>query len=54
MKPHPPPKVPGKTEAERMDNAVRKMFAFPKVELERFKRATRPKKRVKKARRRQA
>lgn len=26
MKPLPAPEVPGKTEAERMDNAVRKMF----------------------------
>jgi len=52
MKPHPPPKVPGATEAERMDNAVREMFAFPKAELERFKQANRPKKRAKKARRR--
>lgn len=30
MKPLPPPQVPGETDAERMDNAVRKMFAVPK------------------------
>jgi hypothetical protein len=27
MKPLPAPEVPGNTEAERMDNAVRKMFS---------------------------
>ena len=26
----PPPSVPGNTEAERMDNAVRMMFSVPK------------------------
>lgn len=30
MKPLPPPEVPGHTEAERFDNAVRKMFSVPK------------------------
>jgi hypothetical protein len=30
MKPHPAPQVPGNTEAERMDNAVRKLFTVPK------------------------
>jgi hypothetical protein len=30
MKPSPPPHVPGNTEAERMDNAVRKMFTVTK------------------------
>jgi hypothetical protein len=30
MKPLPPPEVPGDTEAERMDNAVRKMFTVSK------------------------
>jgi hypothetical protein len=30
MKPLPPPPVPGNTEAERMDNAVRKMFSVSK------------------------
>lgn len=30
MKPSPPPHVPGNTEAERMDAAVRKMFSVPK------------------------
>ena len=33
MKPLPAPYVPGKTEAERMDNAVRKMFSVPKGAL---------------------
>jgi hypothetical protein len=30
MKPSPAPHVPGNTEAERMDNAVRKMFTVTK------------------------
>jgi len=30
MKPQPAPSVPGDTEAERFDNAVRKMFSVPK------------------------
>ncbi len=30
MKPAPAPEVPGNTEAERMDNAVRKMFTVSK------------------------
>jgi len=30
MKPLPAPHVPGNTEAERMSNAVRKMFSVPK------------------------
>lgn len=30
MKPLPAPHVPGDTEAERMDNAVRKMFTVSK------------------------
>jgi len=30
MKPQPPPQVPGSTEAERMDNAVRKLFTVSK------------------------
>jgi hypothetical protein len=30
MKPHPPPDVPGNTEAEKFDNAVRKMFSVTK------------------------
>jgi hypothetical protein len=33
MKPSPAPNVPGDTEAERMDNAVRKMFTVSKDEL---------------------
>ena len=35
MKPLPPPAVPGNTDAERFDNAVRTMFSVPKVEIER-------------------
>ena len=30
MKPAPAPHVPGNTEGERFENAVRKMFAVPK------------------------
>lgn len=30
MKPDPPPKVPGKTPWERLDNAVRTVLAVPK------------------------
>ena len=30
MKPSPPPNVPGNTEAERMDNAVCKIFTVSK------------------------
>jgi hypothetical protein len=30
MKPLPAPVIPGNTEAERMDNAVRKMFSVSK------------------------
>ena len=33
MKPLPSPYVPGKTEAERFDNAVRKIFSVSKEEL---------------------
>ena len=33
MKPQPPPYVPGDTEAERMDNAVRKMFGVSKEDV---------------------
>jgi len=33
MKPLPPPSVPGNTEAERFDNAVRKMFSVSKKDL---------------------
>ena len=52
MKPLPPPPVPGETEAERMDNAVRKLFTVSKEdyqkEEERLKRARERKKRAKK------
>jgi hypothetical protein len=48
VKPLPPPYVPGKTEAEPMDNAVRKMFSASKEEI--LKReASGRKKRTKKA-----
>ena len=33
MKPLPAPNVPGNTEAERFDNAVRKIFSVSKEEL---------------------
>jgi hypothetical protein len=33
MKPRPPPNVPGNTEAERMSNAVPKMFSVSNGEL---------------------
>jgi len=33
MKTQPAPKVPGNTEAERFDNAVRKMFSVSKEEM---------------------
>ncbi len=35
MKTQPPPAVPGKTEAERFDNAVRKTFTVSKEEMQR-------------------
>jgi hypothetical protein len=35
MKPLPAPPVPGKTEAERFDNAVRKTFTVSKGEMQR-------------------
>ena len=33
MKPLPAPDIPGNTEAERMDNAVRKMFSVSKEDF---------------------
>jgi len=33
MKPLPPPRVPGKTEFQRFDNAVRKVLTVSKEEL---------------------
>jgi hypothetical protein len=33
MKPLPPPHVPGNTEAERMDAAVRKMFSVSRTDV---------------------
>jgi hypothetical protein len=35
MKPQPAPPIPGKTEAERFDNAVRKTFAVSIEEMQR-------------------
>jgi hypothetical protein len=52
MKPLPAPPVPGNTEAERMDNALRKLFTVSKddylKEEERRGRARARKKRAKK------
>jgi hypothetical protein len=52
MKPLPAPNVPGNTDAERFDNAVRKMFTVSKEDLARkeldWKRARERKKRSKK------
>jgi hypothetical protein len=53
MKPLPPPPVPGHTEAERMDNAVRKFLAVPKEaylrEEERLKKLRERRKRARKS-----
>jgi hypothetical protein len=53
MKPLPPPAVPGSTEAERMDNAVRMIFKVSKTEILKreaaWKRTQARKKRAKKA-----
>jgi hypothetical protein len=37
MNPHPAPQIPGKTEWERFDNAVRKVFSVPADVLEKEK-----------------
>lgn len=54
MKPLPAPEVPGNTEAERMDNAVRKFLTVPKEaylrEEQRLKRLRERRKRVKETR----
>lgn len=53
MKPHPAPNVPGHTEAERFDNAVRKILTVSKDDLlkaeRKWKRGRAKKKRAKKA-----
>jgi hypothetical protein len=53
MKPQPAPHVPGTTEAERFDNAVRKIFTVSKEaylkEEARLKKLRERKKRAKKA-----
>lgn len=55
MKPLPAPHVPGKTEAERFDNAVRKIFSVSKEDVLRagtkWKKARERKKRAKKSHR---
>jgi hypothetical protein len=52
MKPAPAPNVPGNTEAERFDNALRKMFTVSKEDLlkeeAKWKRTRARKKRIKK------
>lgn len=52
MKPLPAPDVPGNTEAEKFDNAIRRMFSVSKEELRKreakWKRAQGRKKRTKK------
>lgn len=52
MKPSPAPKVPGNTEGERFDNAVRKLFSVSKEdylkEEARLKKQRERKKRTKK------
>jgi hypothetical protein len=52
MKPAPPPHVPGNTEAERFDNAIRKFLSVPKEaylkEEARLKRVRERKRRAKK------
>lgn len=52
MKPLPAPNVPGNTEAERMDNALRKILTVSKADLlkeeAKWKRAQARKKRAKK------
>ena len=52
MKPSPAPHVPGNTEAERFDNAVRKMLSISKEEIlkaeAKWKREHERKKRAKK------
>jgi hypothetical protein len=51
MKPLPPPAIPGETEAERMDNAVRKLLTVSKEDYQkeekRLKRVRERKKRAK-------
>ena len=53
MKPLPAPNVPGNTEAERFDNAVRKIFTVSKKDLlkaeVKWRRARAKKKAVKKS-----
>lgn len=52
MKPAPAPNIPGETEAERMDNAVRQIFTVSKEDIlkreEEWKREQAKKKQAKK------
>jgi hypothetical protein len=54
MKPLPPPHVPGKTEAERFENAVRKVLSVSKEDIVRaeaqWKKARKRNKRARKSR----
>jgi hypothetical protein len=53
MKPHPAPEIPGDTEWQRFDNAVRQLFKVPEAailrERERMKAEREKKKKAKKA-----
>jgi hypothetical protein len=52
VKPQPAPKVPGNTEAERFDNAIRTIFSVPKeavLKEEAKEKRSRLKKRLKKS-----
>ena len=53
MQPAPAPSIPGDTEAERFDNAVRKMFSVSKADFQKeelkYQRKQARKKRAKKA-----
>ena len=51
MKPLPAPNVPGNTEAERMDNAIRKMFTVSKEDVLKAEREWRQDRAKKKAKR---
>jgi len=42
VNPLPPPKVPGKTEFERFDNAVRKVLSVSKKDVLRREQETKP------------
>ena len=48
MKPLPPPNIPGNTDAERMDNALRRFFTVSKADYDKAE-AERKKQRKKRA-----